>query len=150
MAGRDREYEGRDRRTGCGRHSSPGFRKIGAVRRTPVRRLPSTIRGDGPRSAPSFGPVRSLGTVVLKPNGNGSKTRVSIEFDLVGHGFGKLIAPLARMQARKSIVDSREQLKAKLEAGAGGDLVRNQSRVSAETRSARRLLPLQEWLPLRD
>jgi hypothetical protein len=36
----------------------------------------------------------------------------------VGHGIGKLIAPLARMQARKSIVENQEQLKAKLEPGA--------------------------------
>lgn len=64
------------------------------------------------------GPVRPLGTVVVEPIGDGSKARVSIDFDLVGHGFGKLIVPLARMQARKSIVNSQEQLKAKLEAGA--------------------------------
>jgi uncharacterized membrane protein len=64
------------------------------------------------------GPVRPLGTVTVEPIGDGSKARVSIEFDLVGHGFGKLIAPLARMQARKSIVNSQQQLKAKLEAGA--------------------------------
>ena len=64
------------------------------------------------------GPVRPLGTVLVEPIGDGSKTRVSIDFDLVGHGFGKLIAPLARIQARKSIVESQKQLKAKLEAGA--------------------------------
>jgi uncharacterized protein YndB with AHSA1/START domain len=75
-----------------------------------------------PPSKTSFrgtvGPVRPLGRVTVEPIGDGAKTRVSIEFDLVGHGFGKLIAPLARMQARKSIVNSQEQLKAKLEAGA--------------------------------
>ncbi len=64
------------------------------------------------------GPVRALGTVVVEPSGDGSQTRVSIEFDLVGHGYGKLIAPLARMQARKSVISSQEQLKARLEAGA--------------------------------
>jgi uncharacterized protein YndB with AHSA1/START domain len=64
------------------------------------------------------GPVRPLGTVTVERIGDGSKARVSIDFDLVGHGFGKLIAPLARMQARKSIVNSQQQLKAKLEAGA--------------------------------
>jgi uncharacterized membrane protein len=64
------------------------------------------------------GPVRPVGTVTVEPVGDGSKSRVSIEFNLVGHGFGKLIAPLARMQARKSIAESQEQLKAKLEAGA--------------------------------
>lgn len=64
------------------------------------------------------GPVRPVGKVTVDPVGDGSKSRVSIEFNLVGYGFGKLIAPLARMQARKTIADSQEQLKAKLEAGA--------------------------------
>ena len=64
------------------------------------------------------GPVRPLGRVTVEPIGDGSRARVSIEFTLVGHGIGKLIAPLARMQARKSIVESQERLKAKLEAGA--------------------------------
>jgi uncharacterized membrane protein len=64
------------------------------------------------------GPVRPVGTVTVEPVGDGSKARVSIELDLVGHGIGKLIAPFARMQAGKSIVDNQERLKAKLEAGA--------------------------------
>jgi hypothetical protein len=64
------------------------------------------------------GPVRPVGTVRVEPIGDGSKARVSIEFNLVGHGIGKLIAPLARIQARKSIVESQERLKAKLEGGA--------------------------------
>jgi MFS superfamily sulfate permease-like transporter len=64
------------------------------------------------------GPVRPLGTVTVEPVGDGSSSRVSIEFDLIGHGFGNLIAPLGRMQARKSIVESQAQLKAKLETGA--------------------------------
>jgi uncharacterized membrane protein len=64
------------------------------------------------------GPVRPTGTVTVAPVGDGSRSRVSIEFDLVGQGIGKLIAPLARMQARKSIIESQEQLKHKLEAGA--------------------------------
>jgi uncharacterized membrane protein len=64
------------------------------------------------------GPVRPVGSVTVDPIGDGSKARVSLEFNLVGHGFGKLIAPLARMQARKSIAESQKQLKARLEAGA--------------------------------
>jgi uncharacterized membrane protein len=64
------------------------------------------------------GPVRPLGTVTVEPVGDGTKSRVALEFDLVGHGFGKLIAPFARMQAGKSIAASHEQLKARLEAGA--------------------------------
>jgi hypothetical protein len=65
------------------------------------------------------GPVRPVGTVTVDAVGDGSRTRVGVEFDLVGHGFlGKLIAPIARRQAGKTIVNSQEQLKAKLEAGA--------------------------------
>ena len=64
------------------------------------------------------GPVRPVGTVSVEPIGDGSRSRVSIELDLVGHGFGKLIAPLARMQARKDIPAAQEQLKARLESGA--------------------------------
>lgn len=64
------------------------------------------------------GQVRPEGTVMVEPVGDGSVARVSVRFDLVGHGLGgKLMAPLARMQARKSIIRSQEQLKTKLEAG---------------------------------
>src|SRR5205807_9176324 len=55
------------------------------------------------------GPVRPVGTVTVQPIGDGAKSLVSIDFDLVGHGFGKLIAPLARRQARSSIAASQEQ-----------------------------------------
>jgi uncharacterized membrane protein len=63
------------------------------------------------------GPVRPVGAVTVEPIDDSSKTRVSIEFDLVGYGIGKLIAPFARMQARKSIAASQAQLREKLEAG---------------------------------
>jgi uncharacterized membrane protein len=63
------------------------------------------------------GPVRPVGTVRMEPIRDGEAARVTIEFDLVGRGMGKLIAPLARMQARKTIPDSQLQLKARLEAG---------------------------------
>ncbi len=66
----------------------------------------------------TVGPVRPVGTVTVEPVGDGSRSRVSIEFDLVGQGMGKLIAPVARMQARKGITESQQQLKAKLESGA--------------------------------
>ncbi len=64
------------------------------------------------------GPVRPVGTVIVEPVGDGSSSRVTVEFDLVGNGIGKLFAPLARMQARKTIGESQQQLKAKLESGA--------------------------------
>jgi hypothetical protein len=65
----------------------------------------------------TVGPVRPVGTVSVEPLGDGEAARVTIEFDLVGQGIGKLIAPLARMQARKNIPESQRQLKARLEAG---------------------------------
>jgi uncharacterized protein YndB with AHSA1/START domain len=65
----------------------------------------------------TVGPIRPVGTVTIDPVGDGSSTRVSIDFNLVGYGFGKLIAPLARRDARKRIADYQERLKAQLEAG---------------------------------
>jgi uncharacterized membrane protein len=64
------------------------------------------------------GPVRPVGTVRVEPLGDGEAARVTVEFNLVGQGIGKLFAPLARMQARKTIPESQQQLKTRLEAGA--------------------------------
>jgi uncharacterized membrane protein len=76
---------------------------------------------DPPRTS-SFrgvvGPVRPVGTVTVEPVGDGTRTRVSIELDLVGQGLGKLIAPFARRQAQSTVAENQQQLKAKLEAGA--------------------------------
>ena len=76
---------------------------------------------DPPRTS-SFrgtaGAVRPVGTVSVDPIGDGSRSRLTIEFNLVGQGIGVLIAPLARMQARKEIPKSQERLKARLEQGA--------------------------------
>lgn len=64
------------------------------------------------------GPVRPVGTVTVEPVGDGSKSRVTLDFNLVGHGIGVLIAPFARMQAKKDIPKAQERLKARLEEGA--------------------------------
>jgi uncharacterized membrane protein len=64
------------------------------------------------------GPVRPVGTVTVEPVGDGSRSRVNIELDLQGRGFGKLIAPLARWQARKQVPQSHAKLKERLESGA--------------------------------
>src|SRR5947209_16329049 len=47
------------------------------------------------------GPVRPAGTVTVEPIGDGSRSRVELQFNLAGHGIGVLIAPFARMQAKK-------------------------------------------------
>ena len=64
------------------------------------------------------GPVRPVGTVTVEPLGDGSRSRVTLEFNLVGSGFGVLIAPFARMSAKKDIRVSQERLKERLEANA--------------------------------
>src|SRR5438128_3110182 len=75
---------------------------------------------DPPRKA-SFrgtnGPVRPVGTVTVEPAGDG-RSRVTLELDLQGHGLmGKLVAPMARSQARKEIPKDQQRLKERLEAG---------------------------------
>ena len=76
---------------------------------------------DPPRKA-SFrglgGPVRPVGTVTVEPVGDGSSSRVTLELDLQGHGLGKLIAPLARRDARKQVPQDQARLKERLESGA--------------------------------
>ena len=64
------------------------------------------------------GPVRPEGTVTVEPVGDGSSSKVTIEFDLKGHGFGKLFAPFARRNAAKEIPKGHEKLKELLESGA--------------------------------
>ena len=63
------------------------------------------------------GLIRPAGTVTVDPIGAASRTRVSIEFNLIGRGVGRLLAPLARRAARKSVIDSQRRFKAKLERG---------------------------------
>jgi uncharacterized membrane protein len=62
------------------------------------------------------GPVRAIGTVLVEPLDGGSRSRVSVEFDLKGHGIGLLIAPFARMQARKQVPKDQAKLKEILES----------------------------------
>src|SRR2546430_2996023 len=47
------------------------------------------------------GPVRGAGAVNVEPVGDGSRSRVTLELDLKGHGIGVLIAPFARRQATR-------------------------------------------------
>ncbi|MBV8955015.1 MAG: SRPBCC family protein [Solirubrobacterales bacterium] len=62
------------------------------------------------------GLITPVGAVTLEPVGR-SRTRVSIEFNLIGRGVGRLLAPLARRAARKSVIDSQRRFKAELERG---------------------------------
>ncbi|TMK85050.1 MAG: SRPBCC family protein [Actinobacteria bacterium] len=103
-----------------------GPTRVGS-RATDIRRVPGGPRPityeitehEPPRKA-SFrginGPVRPVGTVTVEPAGSGS--RVTVRLDLEGHGMGKLVAPLARMQARKQVPKDQARLKQRLESGA--------------------------------
>ena len=64
------------------------------------------------------GSVRPYGTVTLTPLGGGTRTRYTLEMDFEGHGLGKLLAPLARRDARKQVPKDMQRLKERVEAGA--------------------------------
>jgi hypothetical protein len=64
------------------------------------------------------GPVRVVGRATIEPTGDGAGSRLSLVLDFEGHGIGKVLAPLARAQARKQVPISHEHLKERLESGA--------------------------------
>jgi uncharacterized membrane protein len=65
------------------------------------------------------GPIRPEGLVTVEPLDDGRRSRVTLELDLVGHGLlGKLLAPIARRDARKQVPKDQARLKEKLESGA--------------------------------
>jgi uncharacterized membrane protein len=63
------------------------------------------------------GPVRPEGTMTVDALDDGTRSRVTIDFDLKGHGIGVLFAPLARMTARKQVPKNQAKLKERLESG---------------------------------
>jgi uncharacterized membrane protein len=63
------------------------------------------------------GPVRAVGSVTIEPLGD-ARSRVTVAFNLEGHGIGMLFAPFARMQARKEVPKDQAKLKEILERGA--------------------------------
>ncbi len=63
------------------------------------------------------GPVRVVGRATIEPIGDGSSSRVSLVLDFEGRGFGKLLVPLARSQARKQVPKDQQRLKERLESG---------------------------------
>jgi uncharacterized membrane protein len=64
------------------------------------------------------GPVRPVGTITVEATDDGSRSQLTLAFNLEGHGLGKLIAPLARRDARKQIPKSQQRLKERLDSGA--------------------------------
>jgi hypothetical protein len=65
------------------------------------------------------GPLRVVGSATVEAVGDGSSSRVVLEFAFEPHGLlGRLVAPMARKQAAKEIPKSQEKLKQILESGA--------------------------------
>ena len=65
------------------------------------------------------GPIRPQGSVTVEPIDGGARSRVTLELDLVGHGLmGKLLAPIARRDARKHVPEDQVRFKERLESGA--------------------------------
>ena len=97
--------------------------RVTEVRRMGKREQPVSIEiteHDPPRSFAfrgTEGPIRPVGTGTIEPIGDGSSSRFTLELDLVGHGFGKIIAPMARKQAAAQIPVNQQKLKELLESG---------------------------------
>ena len=96
------------------------------TRATDKRRLPGGTRDisyeiteHDPPHRTSFrgvnGPIRPLGTVTVEPLDGGKRSKLTLEFELKGHGVGVLFAALARANARKEIPKSHQRLKELLE-----------------------------------
>jgi uncharacterized membrane protein len=69
------------------------------------------------------GPIRPQGSVTVEGFDDGTRSRVTLELDLVGHGIvGKLLAPIARRDARKHVPEDQVRLKERLESGAAAAL----------------------------
>jgi uncharacterized membrane protein len=64
------------------------------------------------------GPVRPAGTITVEPLDDGTRSRLTLELDFQGHGIGKLLAPMARRQAKMQVPADQLRLKQLLEAGA--------------------------------
>jgi Polyketide cyclase / dehydrase and lipid transport. len=62
------------------------------------------------------GPVRAVGRATIEPLAGGSSSRVTLALDFEGHGFGKLLVPLARSQSRKQVPKDQQRLKERLES----------------------------------
>lgn len=62
------------------------------------------------------GPVRVTGRGTLEPVGDGDRTRFTLELEFEGHGSGKLLLPLVRLQARRELAASNVKLKGEVGA----------------------------------
>jgi uncharacterized membrane protein len=105
---------------------TPGPMRVGTrlkqTRRVPGGKRTFTMEAveHDPPNAFAFkvvdGPVRPHGRVTLTPLDGGARTRYTFDFDIEGHGWGKLLAPLVRRDAAKGIPQNLERLKKILES----------------------------------
>lgn len=65
------------------------------------------------------GPVRALGKGRIEPVGGGERSRFTFEIDFEGKGFGKLLLPLVRRQAKQELETTHRDLEQRLASGAG-------------------------------
>jgi uncharacterized protein YndB with AHSA1/START domain len=62
------------------------------------------------------GPIRGVGTILVEPIGDGSRSRLTFTIDFQGHGLGgKVLLPVAKSQARKQVPKDQAKLKELLE-----------------------------------
>lgn len=62
------------------------------------------------------GPIRPRGTITVEPLDGGARSRITLELHLEGHGFGKVIAPLVRLDARRHVPKDQARFKERLES----------------------------------
>jgi uncharacterized membrane protein len=63
------------------------------------------------------GPIRAEGKGTIEATDGGKSSRMTLELTLTGHGIGKVLAPLARRQARRELPEAHRRLKELLEGG---------------------------------
>jgi hypothetical protein len=64
------------------------------------------------------GPLRPVGKGTVEAVGDGSSSRLTLDFGFDKHGFlGIVLRPLATRQARKQIPKDQQRLKQRLESG---------------------------------
>lgn len=109
------------------RVETDGPTRVG-TRATDTRQLPlgkqdvayEITEHDPPRRS-SFrgtnGAVRPVGSVTIEPLDGGARSRVTLEFELQGRGYGKLLAPLGNREARKHVPKQQAKMKERLESG---------------------------------
>ena len=97
--------------------------RVTEVRKVPggKREISYEITAHDPPRTSSFrgvnGPIRVVGTATVEPAGEG-RSRLTIDLDFEGRGFGKLLVPLVRRDARKRVPANQAKLKERLESGA--------------------------------